>query len=201
LLQPGGPPRRLIDEQIQLHHAAFPPRGSEEELSAACRQLMAKLIFNGLRTPLKALGGPLAAIAPSDRLAELDFDFVEREGARPEPRRPEGFLTGIIDLVIRRSNKLFLVDWKTNFLPGSYAPDELRQAMQDSDYHRQYRLYVQALARWLKRMLGRAVDPARDFGGVYYLFLRGLNGRDESAGVFFHRPTAEDLRLERVLGE
>jgi len=140
-------------------------------------------------------------VAPSDRLAELDFDFVEREGARPDPARPEGFLTGIMDLVVRQSNKLFLVDWKTNFLSGSYAPDELRQAMQDSDYHRQYRVYVQALARWLKRMPGRAVDPLRDFGGVYYLFLRGLNGRDESAGVFFHRPTADDLRLERVLGE
>jgi hypothetical protein len=34
---------------------------------------------------------------------------------------------------------------------------------------------------------------------VYYLFVRGLNGRDESSGVFLHRPTAEDLDLARAL--
>ena len=39
----------------------------------------------------------------------------------------------------------------------------------------------------------------RDFGGVYYLYVRGLNGRDESTGVYFHRPTEQDLDLRYVL--
>ena len=39
----------------------------------------------------------------------------------------------------------------------------------------------------------------KQFGGVYYLYVRGLNGRDESTGVFFHRPTEQDLDLSFVL--
>ena len=92
------------------------------------------------------------------------------------------------------------MDWKSNFLSG-YTPAELAESMRECDYVRQYRLYVQALARWLKRLRGPAFDFDRDFGGVYYLFVRGLNGQDESNGVFFHKPTADDLRLERILGD
>jgi exodeoxyribonuclease V beta subunit len=72
--------------------------------------------------------------------------------------------------------------------------------VRECDYVRQYRLYVQALVRWFQRSLGSAFDFERHFGGVYYLYLRGMNGLDESAGVFFYPPTAEDLQLERVLG-
>jgi exodeoxyribonuclease V beta subunit len=201
LLQPATPTRELIDEQLALHLAEFPARAGEEELADACRQLIARLVYNTLRTPLKALGGPLAAIATHDRLHELEFDFPELEKPPPGLRRQEGFLTGIIDLVIRRGDRFFLVDWKTNSLPGSYAPAELRQSMQECDYYRQYRLYAQALARWLTRVRGRAIHPARDFGGVYYLYLRGMNGQDEKTGVFFAPVTKDDLRLERVLGE
>jgi exodeoxyribonuclease V beta subunit len=206
LLTPGTQPRELIDSQLQLHLAEFPVRGDEEELANACRLTIARLIFNTLHTPLVGLGGPLAAIPASDRLHELEFDFPEADLTHlktppPELRRQEGFFTGIMDLVVRKGSKFFLIDWKTNHLPGSYTPAELRQSMDDCDYHRQYRLYLQALARWLKRVHGKSPDPARDFGGVYYLYLRGMNGQDESSGVFCHKPTRDDLRLERVLGE
>ena len=33
-------------------------------------------------------------------------------------------------------------------------------------------------------------DYARDFGGVFYLFLRGMNGEPQS-GVFYDRPSVE----------
>jgi hypothetical protein len=58
---------------------------------------------------------------------------------------------------------------------------------------------LQALSRWLKRVHGRGFNFLRQFGGVYYLYVRGLNGKDESSGVHFHRPTAEDLDLHHVL--
>jgi hypothetical protein len=53
--------------------------------------------------------------------------------------------------------------------------------MTESDYHRQYELYLRALDRWLKRLPGK--PPA--IGGVYYLFVRGMNGIDDTHGVFF----------------
>jgi exodeoxyribonuclease V beta subunit len=195
LLAGRSPSRTLIDEQFALHLG-------EAAASEEGRRLIARLVWHGIRTPLTILGSPLADVPAEDRLHELEFTFPDSDGPPPpEVRRQEGFLTGVIDLVVRRGNRYFLVDWKTNDLAGVYGPSQLTQNMRDCDYYRQYRLYLQALARWLSRTRGKAFDVLRDFGGVYYLYLRGMNGVDESAGVFFARPTAEDLLLERVLGK
>jgi len=100
--------------------------------------------------------------------------------------------------VVRRNGKYFLLDWKTNYLSG-YTPNDVAAPVAECDYVRQYRLYLQALERWLCRVRGRTFDFQREFGGVYYLFLRGLNGVDDSAGVYFHRAEAQDLNLQAVL--
>jgi len=80
-----------------------------------------------------------------------------------------------------------------------YGPEQLQRSMADSDYHRQYRLYLQAIRRWLERVTGSADAFGKHFGGVYYLYLRGMNGRDDTTGVFFHRSTPRDLDLAAVL--
>ena len=67
--------------------------------------------------------------------------------------------------------------------------------MADSDYHRQYRLYLQALARWLARSGQRDVNRSRR---LFYFYVRGLNGRDESTGVFFNTPTPADLDVNQM---
>ncbi len=90
------------------------------------------------------------------------------------------------------------MDYKTNLLPA-YTPGHLARCMDDSDYHRQYRLYFCALSRWLERVHGKSFSFLPQFGGVYYLFVRGLNGQDESTGVFFHRPARADLDLSKVM--
>ncbi len=42
-------------------------------------------------------------------------------------------------------------------------------------------------------------DYARDMGGVFYLFMRGMHPKTPAGtGVFFDRPTAEEMR---VLGD
>jgi exodeoxyribonuclease V beta subunit len=185
----------LIEQMRQRHWAKLPARITQDPvLENVCRQQLARLIWHALHTPLAALGGPLGKIPKQDRLHELEFYFPQQ--SRPAPAEvycEEGFLTGIMDLVVRKNQQFFLVDWKTNYLPGSYSPEEVRQSMIDSDYILQYRLYLQALDRWLKRTVGATFDLARDFGGVYYLYLRGLNGRNEDNGVFFHKPTVEDV--------
>jgi len=43
--------------------------------------------------------------------------------------------------------------------------------------------------RWLKRRLGQGFDARKHFGGVYYLYLRGL-GRSPGSGVFYAPPEA-----------
>lgn len=200
LLQEGSPCRAALEDPITQHLAKVRSRLPTDQLKEACRRQVAALVWKALHTPLTGLGGPLHTVAAADRLHELEFLFPQRAGETPpeEVRLEEGFLTGFMDLVVRRQGLYFLVDWKTNLLEA-YDQETVAQAMDESDYHRQYRLYLQALARWLERLHGPGFDPVSHLGGVYYLFLRGLNGKDESTGVFFHRPTAEDLRLDRVL--
>lgn len=202
LLTPGGPLDTLLHEQLARNLPRLRTRARGVDLAELCRAQITGLVWKALHTPLADLGGPLWQVSPHDRLHELEFHFPEatEQPPPPETQHEEGFLTGIMDLVVRRGERVFLVDWKTNYLTG-YTPADVAQAMADCDYVRQYRLYLQALARWIGRVRGKAFSFERDFGGVYYLFLRGLNGRDESTGVYFQQPKAEDLRLDLVLAE
>jgi exodeoxyribonuclease V beta subunit len=200
LLNAGTASRLLIDEQIARHLPELIVEESNAPVAQHCRETVAALVWQALRTPLAALGGRLADVPAQDRLHELEFAFPEAlEPPPPEVRRQEGFWVGVIDLVVRRGNRFFLFDWKTNLLQGAYTPAELTRNMKECEYDRQYRLYLHALGRWLSRVRGKAFDFERDFGGVYYLYLRGMNGRDETAGVFLARPSTDDLCLERIL--
>ena len=175
-------PARLIGRQVDRNVDKIWANVPRETMRKSGRLLVADLVWKALHTPLKALGGPLHAVADQDRLAELEFLFHEGPGPA------NSFWTGFMDLVVRQGNRFFLFDWKTNFL-NNYDRGELQQSMRDNEYHRQFRLYLQALARWL-RGVGQT---SGQLAGVYYLYVRGLNGKDESSGVFFHQPTPEDL--------
>ena len=76
---------------------------------------------------------------------------------------------------------------------ASYGVEQLERSMKESDYHRQYSLYMRAIRRWLERVGPKNTPFGDRFGGVYYLYVRGLNGRDETTGVFYHRPSDKDL--------
>jgi len=96
-----------------------------------------------------------------------------------------GFLTGFVDMVFEIDGRWYLVDWKSNHLgnrAGDYGDDELWSAMCDHDYILQYHLYVLALHRHLRARL-RDYDYDRDFGGVFYVFLRGLTEAGADAAV------------------
>ncbi|MCI0376377.1 MAG: UvrD-helicase domain-containing protein [Gemmataceae bacterium] len=188
LLAEAAPAQAVIDKVLQKHLTKLRSRTPPDALRAACRQQVASLAWHGLHTPLGPMGGPLWQVPAADRLHELEFLFPENEpAARPSSKSGgASFFTGYMDLVCRRAGKYFLLDWKTNLL-DAYDPAALAEEMAQSDYHLQYRLYLQALGRWLKRVHGPRLDLAHAIGGVYYLFLRGMNGRDECTGVFFHR--------------
>ncbi|MBD4968635.1 hypothetical protein GUF63_17885, partial [Xanthomonas citri pv. citri] len=49
------------------------------------------------------------------------------------------------------------------------------RAMAHSEYELQALIYTVALHRWLRFRLGDGYNYARDFGGVRYLFCRGLD--------------------------
>lgn len=109
-------------------------------------------------------------------------------------------LKGFIDLVFRWQGRFYVLDYKSNYLgdtAADYAPDALARAMLDHRYDLQYQLYTLALHRYLKTRVPD-YDYERHIGGVYYLFLRGMQGADSNGdeqhganGVFYCRPDVQ----------
>ncbi|MFI5308551.1 MAG: exodeoxyribonuclease V subunit beta [Polyangiales bacterium] len=117
---------------------------------------------------------------------------------------PSGFLKGFIDLVFRHGERFFVVDYKSNWLgtqAADYAHARLVPAMREHHYFLQYHLYALALHRHLALRLP-GYDYERHFGGVYYLFVRGMSeDHSPGTGVFFDRPKLRLIEdLSQVLG-
>ena len=128
----------------------------------------------------------------ADAASEQARPLVRRENA---PLDKNGVLNGIIDLIFEHDGKYYIVDWKTNWLGASdsdYAPARIRAAMGHAGYVLQSYLYAAALLRFL-RQRGMDYDA---FGGIYYIFLRGLS-RGTPNGVWFDVPPQECI--ERLL--
>ena len=170
-------------------------------------------------TPLSnEIGIALADLAIKDCIKEMPFYLAIREhfdvaafnralkAHHHLPSEPlqfekiQGMVRGSIDLVFRHNGKYYLVDYKSNFLGSTladYNQEALKKEMLHSHYDWQYLIYTLALHRYLQSVVPH-YDYARDFGGVFYLFLRGMNG-DPQSGVFYDRPSVELItELDRV---
>lgn len=108
----------------------------------------------------------------------------------------EGYLKGFVDLIFEHDGQWFLADYKTNDLGDQYTDYDgmaIDACMQSSHYILQYHLYTLALDRYLTLRLP-GYDYERDFGGVYYFFLRGMSPNyGATSGVFFEKPPKERL--------
>jgi exodeoxyribonuclease V beta subunit len=129
-------------------------------------------------------------------LAEQGWDPLERWAPRGQLA---GLLTGAIDLVYRRQNRYFVADFKSNLLPD-YGPARLGQAMHERRYDLQYLIYSLALHRHLKLRLPD-YDYDRDFGGVRYLFLRGMSPAHPGQGIYETKLSRELIESLDVLLE
>lgn len=97
-----------------------------------------------------------------------------------------GYLTGFIDLICEYQGKYYVMDYKTNSMPD-YRPETLLQAMREHNYGLQYWLYSLVLDRYLQQRLS-GYEYGRHFGGVKYLFVRGMEEENPGAGVFADLP-------------
>jgi exodeoxyribonuclease V beta subunit len=184
---------------------------------AGWRPAAAALIRQVLECPLdRGLPGlRLSAISRAARLDELEFLYPVRGVTDAGLRRllathgygtgtriadevagltfapVEGFMRGYVDLVFEWAGKYYLVDYKSNWLgtgAEAYREDRLAGVMAREGYYLQSLLYLAALHRYLGQR-----QPAYRYethvGGVYYLFLRGLDpARGPASGVYRDRP-------------
>jgi exodeoxyribonuclease V beta subunit len=190
---PPGQVQALIDA---LNSQGYPQKQHE----AGVRELT-PLIADTLNARMPE-GVRLCELAPEARIAELEFhlalrgastqaflDLLHRYGLAAERHdfgvwtQLTGLLNGKIDLTYRHAGRVYVMDYKSNDLP-SYDPDTLAQTMASSEYDLQALLYTLAVHRWMQLRLSEEYDYDRDFGGVRYVFCRGLDLGDPARGVF-----------------
>jgi exodeoxyribonuclease V beta subunit len=127
------------------------------------------------------------------RAGFADGAFVDAVTRLPA-RAARGFLTGAIDCVLEHGGRYFVLDYKSNRLGASldaYAAAALVPAMARGHYWLQYLIYAVAVHRWLGRRLA-GYDYDRHFGGIRYLFLRGMDpAHGPTHGVYADRPSRD----------
>lgn len=178
-------------------------------------QMLSHIVHTTLQDGQKTF--TLNEVSFSSRIQEMEFDmpltdvdlkrFPESlEGGKVPLRiRKEGGLTGIlngkIDLFFEHGGRYYLLDWKSNHLGNqaeAYHTAALESAMEEHNYYLQYYLYCLAACRYLKQRLP-GFDYEKHFGGVYYIFLRGIRS-GTSYGIYSHRPALADLiQLDQLL--
>ncbi|MEJ1097486.1 MULTISPECIES: exodeoxyribonuclease V subunit beta [unclassified Pseudoxanthomonas] len=187
--------------QIQPLIDALNSQGYPEKQHEAGIHELTPLIASTLNTPMPE-GVRLCDLPPEARIAELEFhlalrgattqaflDLLHRYGLAMDRHdfgvwtQLTGLLNGKIDLTYRHAGRVYVMDYKSNDLP-SYDPDALAQTMASSEYDLQALLYTLAVHRWMQLRLGGKYDYDRDFGGVRYVFCRGLDVIDPARGVF-----------------
>lgn len=170
-----------------------------------------QLITNVLKTDLNGKGLALGNVEDTHRLVEMEFmlradhvtvsalealirkhDPLSAQAAPLSFEPLRGMLKGYIDLLFREGERYYILDYKSNHLgyeANCYNQAALEQAMVEHRYDLQYLLYSLAVHRLLKQRIPN-YDYNTHFGGVYYLFLRGMN-RESDLGVFSYRPDWE----------
>ncbi|MFH0845747.1 MAG: exodeoxyribonuclease V subunit beta [Pseudomonadota bacterium] len=194
--------------------------GFEQTWEETLFQMIQKVWRIPLSPSVKGLS--LSRIPNQDRINELEFYFpltelspkklrglfvrhLSHHAFQDFPERIErldfsptqGFMKGFIDMVFQYGSRFYLVDWKSNFLGSKtedYSQDALSTVMKDRFYILQYHLYTVALCQYLKLRIP-GYDYQSHFGGVYYIFLRGIDPeKGPDFGIYRDRPSGECVK-------
>ncbi len=209
----------LVEEKLRAY-SLLAEAGDVDVVAGMVRQVL----DTPLQLPGETTSFQLNKIKREDRLSELQFDYCLKDRhqqltlstaqlARYNLPDKEDFsaglaraLTGSIDLVLRHGGRYFIVDWKSNVIDydiANFRGDGLRAEMRKHAYGMQYLVYTVALAEYIDDRLGQFTqeDYEKLFGGVFYIFLRGVDAAVPGQGVFADRPDYADISaLRAVLG-
>jgi exodeoxyribonuclease V beta subunit len=129
------------------------------------------------------------------------YDPLSARAGALQFNQVQGMLKGFIDLTFEYQGQYFIMDYKSNYLGDSlsdYSEQAMADAIVDHRYDFQYQLYTLALHRLLRSRLAD-YDYGQHIGGVFYTFLRGMQG-ETGAGVYFTKPKFELIdKLDKLL--
>ncbi|MEL0629201.1 exodeoxyribonuclease V subunit beta [Psychromonas aquatilis] len=129
------------------------------------------------------------------------YDPLSAQAGALQFKQVQGMLKGFIDLTFEYQGQYFVLDYKSNYLGdelADYSQQAMSEAIIEHRYDFQYQLYTLALHRLLR---SRITDYNYDqhLGGVFYTFLRGMQGSADE-GVYFTKPKFELIdKLDKLL--
>jgi exodeoxyribonuclease V beta subunit len=128
--------------------------------------VICEMIYQTMHLPLSSNFSSfcLADIPSKDFFLEMEFAF-EVSG---------NMMKGFIDGVFLFDKKIYILDWKTNYLgdkSSDYLSDKMAVVMEEQGYFLQAAIYSEALKRYLIQL--DVSERSLSFGGAFYLFLRG----------------------------
>lgn len=134
---------------------------------------------------------------PSKKFDYSEIGAILGDSVNMKVGSAAGFLHGFIDLVVRNNGKYYIIDWKSNKLGdhfSHYSQKALKNEMVKHNYILQYMLYLVAFDTYISKR-----DPnysyKNNFGGVRYVFLRGVTSENNYAtGIYEDFPKEETLR-------
>lgn len=117
----------------------------------------------------------------------------------PHYQKLKGMMHGFIDLIFEQDGKFYVCDYKSTFLGEDfslYTQEYMRADIEHNHYDLQYLIYSLALHRYLSFALPD-YDPQQHFGGIYYLYLRGVTNDPTylGAGVYYRAIKTKELEL------
>ncbi len=194
--------RRLIQKGLEQHGIhqkwRFP---LQQSIKTAVNRPLVKNHFAEVK---------LANMINENEQREMEFHFpvqninaseimsIIRSGDTTLPKQKvNGFMRGFIDLTFCIGGRYYILDYKSNHLGDSledYDNDNLLKAIAEHHYDLQYYIYTVAIHRFLEQRLA-GYHYEKHFGGVIYLFLRGItDGPENFSGLYFHRPSFEKIK-------
>jgi exodeoxyribonuclease V beta subunit len=177
--------------------------GGYREFSMEGGELRKTWIKNKVKTILnKNLGeaGKLSDVKADNKVTELNFYMYSQNMTLPKIKEIIGnkinnfekddllarYIKGAIDLVFMgKDGKYYILDWKSNSISDFSKEGMDKEAMLPHGYHLQYYIYAVALKRWLEETQ-EDFDFKKQFGGVYYIFIRGVTDKENNNdGIYF----------------
>lgn len=218
--------RNSWSEQIEKALGRYYPSVlQEEKVKERYVQQLLQLMKLVVETPFEIKGRTLSLnqVDTQHRVNELEFNFPIPKVFNPSAlediidsetderkistnnSQVYGMMNGFVDLFFEHNGKYYILDWKSNFLGdqvNNYSKEGLMLGMNESNYHLQYLLYTVAIDKYLNNRLGENYNFDDHFGGVVYVFLRGVR-ENEKTGFFVQDVKKEELSKLRavLLGE
>ena len=172
-------PASFVGRDLEAWMTLSATAGLVKDFSKEDRKEILRWVHHAMTHPLPLPGGrALPLFQAEEMLREMDF-------VTPYPGLAD-YLNGSIDVLFQAGGRAHVLDWKTNHLRG-YDPVALDEVVQ-AHYLLQVKIYSVTACRFLG--IQDAGHYERAFGGVVYVFLRGL----PEGGVWTCRPSWDELR-------